>query len=401
MSVNRSLRSKGKLNLGKQDNGAIIVFVTLLLVFLLAMMGLAFDIGHAYANKSQLQNIADASALAGASALNGTAAGIIEAEHRATDADGFLDNRIAFNTQVVPIIQAEVTYSVSLSGPWLNRAAAETSAPTIRFVRTRLLNRPSPVFFGKVIPGIPNILNLGVEAVAGQEPLTEVCRGLDPFSPAPIPGPGGETPGPPNYGYVPGEYYELRLAPGGSGGPSGQSCSDQGLPGCVTGNFGMADSGGCGPSTTCWTDTIINGSRDLCVDAGSNSLPTTPGDMGINVPRALQTRYDQDNDLVQYYGPDSSGSWSTDFQTYLSRTEQSGSGSPYRRIIRVAFNDGYIPSGHSGNYFIQGFGCFWMIVRPVAHPPSSAICLMFVGECDTSGRPTGTTPSITRIVLFR
>jgi Flp pilus assembly protein TadG len=152
MSTNRESAFRERRNQYGQETGAIIVMTALFLVFLLAMVGLAFDIGQAYINKSQLQNVADASALAGASALDSTAAGIIEAEHRATDVDSFLDNRIAFNTQAVPIIQTEVTYSVSLNGPWMDRAGAELSAPAIRFVRTELLNRPSPVFFGKAIP---------------------------------------------------------------------------------------------------------------------------------------------------------------------------------------------------------------------------------------------------------
>ncbi len=392
------------MNLSRQETGAIIVFVTLLLVLLLAMIGLAFDIGHAYANKSQLQNVADASALAGASALNGTAAGIVEAEHRATDADGLLDNRIEFNTQTVPIIQTEVTYSVSLDGPWLARGAAEGIAPTIRYVRTQLLNRPSPVFFGKVIPGIPDVLNLGVEAVAGQEPLTRLCQGLDPFSPAPIPP--GSRGDPPYFGYEEGSYYALRLCPGNSCGDMEAergSCAEQGLPGSVSGNFGLADSGGCGPSTPCWINAIMNGSMNNCVDIGSQSLPTTTGDLGINVPRTMQDRYDQDNDTTEYYGtPGEGGTWSGDFQLYLTRTNLGGTGTPYRRIIRVAFNDGVIPSGHSGNYFVQGLGCFWMIKRPVANPPSSAICLMFVGSCPESGAPNpNIPPSITKIVLFR
>jgi uncharacterized membrane protein len=213
MPANQDVEFSQKMAQDMREKGAVIVLVTLFLVFLLAMVGLAFDIGQAYANKSQLQNVADASALAGASALDGTAAGIIEAEHRATDANAppSLDNRIGFNTQTVPIAQTDVTYSVSLNGPWLDRSSAEVSAPTIRFVRTLLLNRPSPVFFGKVIPGVPNVLNLGVEAVAGQEPLAKICDNLDPFSPAAI------DKNAPDFGFVPGQIYALRLSPGKSG----------------------------------------------------------------------------------------------------------------------------------------------------------------------------------------
>jgi len=93
MSTNRESAFTEGTGHHSPETGADIVLVTLLLVFMLAMIGLAFDIGQAFANKSQLQNVADASALAGASALDGTAEGIVEAEHRATDAGGFLDNR--------------------------------------------------------------------------------------------------------------------------------------------------------------------------------------------------------------------------------------------------------------------------------------------------------------------
>ncbi len=387
----------------RNDGGAILVLVALLLVFLLAIIGLAFDLGHAYVNKSELQNVADASALAGASALNGTAEGIMEADLRATDAGLHLSNRMEFNTLAVPIAQANVRYSVSLDGPWLDRDTAAVAPDGIRFVQTTLVDQPSPVFFGKVLPGIPGVFGIGASAVAGQEPLTQVCQGLDPFSAAPIRDEYGNNPPGPYFGYVIGNYYELRLASGSSGGTSGKSCSDQGLPGCVTGNFGMADSGGCGNGTPCWRDTIVNGSRDRCVQLDSNSLPTDPGNMGSNVPNYLEIRYGQDNDLTEYFGtPGTGGTWSGNFDDYniatmVGRTD----GGPYRRIIRVAFNDGNIPTGGSGSYYVQGFGCFWMITRPVVNPPSSAVCMMFVGQCNESGTPNGTNPSITKIVLFR
>jgi hypothetical protein len=397
MSTRRESAFTKGMDHHRSETGAVIVFVTLLLVFMLGMIGLAFDIGQAFANKSQLQNVADASALAGASALDGTAVGIIEAEHRATDAGGFLDNKMAFNTQAVPISPTEVTYSVMLDGPWLDRTNAEASAPTIRFVRTQLLNRPSPVFFGKLIPNVSNVLNLGVEAVAGQEPLSQVCRGLDPFSPAPIGGGGA-----PYFGYVPGTYYELRLSPGQSEikGNGHDGCSDYGLGGCVTGNFGLADSGLCGVSMPCWADTIINGSMNACVQTGTGTLRATTGKAGKPVIDALLERYMQDNDKTEYYGAFTPGQWSAEFDLYQARTKLSAGGTPYRRIIRTAFNDGNIPSG-AGYYNVQGFGCFWMVIEPHNHPPSDAVCMMFVGECDTSGTPTGTNPSITKLVLFR
>ena len=108
------------------------------------MIGLAFDLGHAYVNKSQLQNIADASALAGASALNGTSDGIDEAETRATDygASVYLTNKTEFNSQNVAIPASAVTYSTRYNaGRGLTRTAAQSTAAT--FVLFVSLYQPS------------------------------------------------------------------------------------------------------------------------------------------------------------------------------------------------------------------------------------------------------------------
>ena len=53
-------------------------------------------------------------------------------------------------------------------------------------------------------------------------------------------------------------------------------------------------------------------------------------------------------------------------------------------------------------YNVVGFGCFFMPARPDARSPSAAVCLMYVGSCDISGRPNGGhEPSLTKTVLFR
>lgn len=54
------------------SRGIAIVYIAFLLVGLIAIAGLVIDIGYMYVTKSQLQNAADAGALAGASKLNGS-----------------------------------------------------------------------------------------------------------------------------------------------------------------------------------------------------------------------------------------------------------------------------------------------------------------------------------------
>src|SRR5512145_1244133 len=56
----------------RNERGAVLVYVALALVFaLLGMVALAIDMGYMYVAKAQLQNAADAGALAGASKLTG------------------------------------------------------------------------------------------------------------------------------------------------------------------------------------------------------------------------------------------------------------------------------------------------------------------------------------------
>jgi hypothetical protein len=393
----------------RSEKGAILFIVAACMVVLLGFMGLAIDLGHAYNNKSQLQNIADACALAGGSALNGEASGILLAQSRATDAGNRLSNRSEFNKSQVTVPASAVKFSISLNGPWYLSGAVPDPA-TIRYVKVDVPPQPTEVVFAKIIPGIPASLSFGADAVAGQLPLNEVCRGLDPFSPVrrdsgpyadspptPLCDPQGPQfqPGctwPGEFGYIRGQAYELRLSPGNSG----KNCGMQGIPGSVTGNFGFADVAGCGNGVPCLTDTIVNGSKNKCISSGP-TLPARPGTSATPVLRALQDRFDQDNDLV------TRPTWNDWDGPYKDATLVNNGRDIYRRQLRVAFNNGNIPNGSSGDYSVSGFGCFFMASRPDASPPSSAICLMFVGSCSENGNPTptGATPSITRLVLYK
>mgnify|MGYP005856694915 CR=1 FL=1 len=55
-----------KASAGKESEGTIMVFVALSMVLILGMVALAVDIGNLYATRNELQNVADAAALAGA-----------------------------------------------------------------------------------------------------------------------------------------------------------------------------------------------------------------------------------------------------------------------------------------------------------------------------------------------
>jgi Flp pilus assembly protein TadG len=415
----------------RSDKGAILFIVAASLVVLLGFMGLAIDLGHAYNNKSQLQNMADACALAGGEALNGTPEGIDLATSRARDQLGRLANKTEFNNQGVTIPEANIGFSSSLNGPWNDRATARTAPTTVKYVRVIVPPQDSEVFFARVIPVIPAVLSFGAEAVAGKLPQDEICSGLDPFSPVAR----DLTNANGHWGFEVGQVYALRNDPNGEGAPTAdgtpgggqtdgtcqgtpgtghlgqcQACNSapgQGGEGQVepdqvcdslgayyggqTGNFGLSDPSNGGPSTRCYKDVIINGSRSNCVRIGAGTLPTDPGNGGRPVEAALQERYCQDS--VQDRNI-------TKAQYDILKQTNPG---PNRRVLRVSFNDG-VPNGHS-TYNVMGFGCFFMPKCPNVHPNSSAICLVYIGRCDGDGNEdpvgNGNGASITRLVLFK
>ena len=125
------------------------------LVVLIGFLGLAFDLGHMYNNKTQLQNMADSCALAGGSALDGTSAGIQLATDRARDALTRLSNKTEFNTTGVTLAESDVSFSTQLNGTYVDKASAQGNAANIRYVRVVIPPFQSEIYFAKLIPGIP------------------------------------------------------------------------------------------------------------------------------------------------------------------------------------------------------------------------------------------------------
>lgn len=156
----------------KRERGSVLAMSALgMLTFLLAT-GMAVDLGHFYLVKSELQNAADAAALAGASALNSGPAGIVKARQRATAAM----NSYEFNKTGLVINAADVTFAVNLGGPYVSEAtaAAPATSQKIRFVRVKTPETPVQVFFAAPVLGSKK--NLTAEATAGMSvPISSVC----------------------------------------------------------------------------------------------------------------------------------------------------------------------------------------------------------------------------------
>ncbi|PYS67738.1 MAG: hypothetical protein DMF69_22160, partial [Acidobacteria bacterium] len=99
----------------KNERGSILAMSALGMLSVLLAVGLGVDISRFYLAKGELQNAADASALAAVSGLNGGAVGITEATNRAVQSM----NNYNFNKTGVSFPRANVQFAVNLDGPYM------------------------------------------------------------------------------------------------------------------------------------------------------------------------------------------------------------------------------------------------------------------------------------------
>ena len=155
------------------ERGSILALSAFGMLSLLLAVGLGVDISHFYLVKNELQNAADASALAAASAINSKPAGIIEGTSRAVKAM----NQYDFNNKDVAFTRDNVTWAVNLDGPYMSEAQASSpeQAPTIRFAKITTPDSPVGVSFAAIVLG--NNKNLSATATAGLSvPLNVFCN---------------------------------------------------------------------------------------------------------------------------------------------------------------------------------------------------------------------------------
>lgn len=157
----------------KRERGSILATSAVGMLSILLAVGLAVDISRFYLTKTELQNAADAAALAAVSALNTAPIGITKAADRAVAAM----NNFNFNKTSVSFPRGNVTFAKNLDGPYFNEAAAQAQAAKIRFVKVTTSDSPVGVSFAASVLG--NSKNLTATATAGLSvPLNEFCNWL-------------------------------------------------------------------------------------------------------------------------------------------------------------------------------------------------------------------------------
>ena len=159
----------------KNERGSVLAYTVLSALFLFFAVGLGVDLGHLYLVKVELQNTADAAALAGASALKiPTPDRISIAVDRAVTVMNL--NKYNFNNKNYGDVMTTdeqrtlVTFAVNLSefdDNGIGRTEAEaTAAPNdIRFVRVATPDVPVNIFFSIPILGLSR--DIDAKAVSG------------------------------------------------------------------------------------------------------------------------------------------------------------------------------------------------------------------------------------------
>jgi len=249
--------AQGKKRRG--ERGSILAISALGMLTVLLAVGLGVDISRFYLAKTELQNAADAAALAAISALNSAPAGITKATDRAVQTM----NNYNFNKQAVTFPRANVLFAKNLNGPYMSEAAAQADPGDIRFVQ--VTTPPSPVgvsFAGSVLGSSKN---LSASATAGYSvPLNVICNWL------PVSVIDYDVP------MVPGQTYTFR---GGSG------------SGVSPGNYQILAVAGSGGKDV---RIGIASGVDLCAEAGAvYAVDTKPGVTAGPVRVGINTRFDE------------------------------------------------------------------------------------------------------------
>jgi Flp pilus assembly protein TadG len=160
---------KADLTHRKNERGSVLAYTVLSVLFLFLAVGLGSDLSHLYLVKTELQNAADAAALAGASAL------LLPADQRIPKAleravDTLNKNKYNFNSQTFDDVLPKanqtslVTFAVNVGGPYVNAAAA-AATPNIRFVRVQTPTVDVNIFFAIPVLGLAR--NMTTSAISG------------------------------------------------------------------------------------------------------------------------------------------------------------------------------------------------------------------------------------------
>jgi hypothetical protein len=324
---------------GKQQ-GAVAIIVGLTIFFLIGFLALVVDLGHVYVAKTELQNAADAAALAGAKELDGTRDGVFgagRARDKAVEIAGW--NNYDFSKPVT-LTNANLSIcSAPDSGCILIDSAGDADFPTHLFFQVDTGERGLSTWFARLM-NIVELRTFGL-AVAGRAkskiaPLA-ICA-LE-LNDCPDAGTG-------NCGFIPGMGYDVRninpLAPG----------------------------------TAYWIDPVAVPPGGGCDGSTSNTLPfACTGEVAIPVRRGMQVYTNTGLSTPQVEALNSR------FDVYGNQAKcDPATAPPDTNLREFLANDvnganslfDLNPPPDQDTCTATTAGCSWQVPQPFLPPPSTA-----------------------------
>lgn len=189
----------------QKQRGAVAIMVGLSIAVLIGMIGLALDLGRMFVIKTELQNTADACALAAARELDGN----IDALTRADNAGVLIGSRneINFQDENAPVTAASLSYSAVLSPNSTYQSSGSASAATARYAMCTVA-RPNigMLFMGVRGFGAQSVSAYAVATLAPSQTTCAIPLGMCKPS-------GGSSTAP--FGLVLGQWYSGKFGSGG------------------------------------------------------------------------------------------------------------------------------------------------------------------------------------------
>jgi len=190
----------------RRQLGAVAPATALSAAVLLGLLGIVVDLGRLYVVKTELQNAADACALAASLELDGNANALTRAENAGIAVA--TRNLLHFQSEPVVAAASDIRFSTVLSGPGGDNSVYLTQAGGAAANSTYVmctLTRPG------LAMTLSSIIGAGATSVAGRAvatvaPAQTACA---------IPLGVCQKGSPPNYGFTPGEWMSGRFDAGG------------------------------------------------------------------------------------------------------------------------------------------------------------------------------------------
>lgn len=357
------------------QRGSIIPMVALATLVMVGMAGLSLDSGHAFVNKTRVQNALDAAALASAKNLD-----LARSQARARDVA-----KEVFTQSLAQAGNAELA-AFGINADALTIQFSDTRSPFIphpaakRYVRVLLRKGLAKVdtWFMRVA-GVDS-LDLSGSAVAGPSPSVGQACNLLPTLIC------GDPTKPPNgagmYGYAYGTKVALIL--GSPGGPVGP------------GNYQIAALGGLRGGNA--TRDFLAGADSGCLSP-SGVVETEPGQKTGPVQQGTNTRFgiysgpvnstDYPPDLVTDAGaagyPDTYAEYQNDYAA--KNWDVAATGLPQRRVAPIIVANCSVPANGRSELPILGFACVFLSepVKTTGKKAEEQLYAELIKQCDVKG----------------